>query len=146
MNYLKTKQKASIKVKVLNFCCSVISLSTLYKHSCDYSLGGGWRGEGVYRHTCFMGYYTGACTCMLVRSLRLSVAVIVVDCHQSFCKSFSAPYPSLPYGKYMVSMIASTSSSVTLPGWTPLSWLSRLCIMHCPQLQSLVPVASHTQG
>ena len=90
MNYLKTKQKSSIKVKVLNFCCSVISLSTLYKHSCGYSLGGGRR--------------TGACTYMLVRSLRLRVAVIVVDCHQSF----SAPYPSLPYGKYMVSMIGST--------------------------------------
>ena len=41
---------------------------------------------------------------MLVRSLRLRLAVIVVDCHQSF----SAPYPSLPYGKYMVSMIGST--------------------------------------
>ena len=90
MNYLKTKQKSSIKVKVLNFCCSVISLSTLYKHSCGYSLGGGRR--------------TGACTYMLVRSLHLRVAVIVVDCHQSF----SAPYPSLPYGKYMVSMIGST--------------------------------------
>ena len=103
MNYLKSKQKTSIKVKVLNICCSVISLSTLYKHSCGYSLGGRQRA-GAYRHTCFMGYYTGACTYMLVRSLRLRVAVIVVDCHQSF----SAPYPSLPYGKYMVSMIGST--------------------------------------
>ena len=57
---------------------------------------------GTYSHTCFMGYYTGECTHLLLRSLRLHVVVIVVDCCQSFCKSFSAPYLSLPCGKYMV--------------------------------------------
>ena len=69
-------------------------------------VGGG--GGGAYGHTCFMGYYTGACTYMLVRLLRLRVIVIVVDCRQSFSKSFSAPYPSLPYGKYVLSMLGST--------------------------------------
>lgn len=50
-----------------------------------------WAIIPVHARTCCSGH------------LRLHVVVIVVDCCQSFCKCFSAPYPSLPCGKYMVS-------------------------------------------
>ena len=62
MNYLKTKQKTSIKVKlVLNFCCSVISLSPVKNILVVipwvvvvvvFFFGGG----GTYSHTLYMFY------------------------------------------------------------------------------------------
>ena len=77
MNYLQTKQKTSIKVKVLNFCCSVISLSTLNKYSCGYIpwvVGGGrgriaihvlWAIIPVHAHIGWSGRYV----CMLLSLL-----------------------------------------------------------------------------